>query len=47
MANIARLIYGRDSNFYLVYNERPIDRTNGWALARRAAIFKLTYRLYL
>ncbi len=47
-ANVVfRLIYGRDSNFYVVYNERQIDQTTGWALGQRAAILKLTYRLYL
>jgi hypothetical protein len=47
-ANIVlRFIYGRDSNLYLVFNERQVDRITGWALGQRAAIVKLTYRLYL
>ena len=47
-ANILlRVIYARDSNIYLVYNERQLDRTTGWALAQRATIFKITYRFYI
>ncbi len=47
-ANILlRVIYARDSNVYLVFNERQLDRAGGWMLSQRAAIFKITYRLYL
>lgn len=47
-ANIRlRILYGRDSNFFFVYNERRTDEAAGWELSQRALIFKLTYRLYL
>ncbi len=46
-ANIRfRILYGRDSNFFLVLNERQTNDAAGWVLAQRALIFKLTYRLY-
>jgi hypothetical protein len=48
-ANIVfRLIYLRDSNLYIVFNERERRGDGrGWILGQRAAIFKITYRIYL
>lgn len=44
---LLRLIHGRDSDVFLVFNERRTDERRGWVLGERAAILKLTYRLYL
>ncbi len=47
-ANIRlRILYGRDSDVFFVYNERQTNEAGGWVLTQRALIFKLTYRLYL
>lgn len=47
-ANIRfRILYGRDSNIFFVFNERQTNDAAGWLLTQRALIFKVTYRLYL
>jgi hypothetical protein len=47
-ANIRlRILYGRDSDVFFVYNERQLAEAGGWRLAQQALIFKITYRLYL
>jgi hypothetical protein len=44
---LLRLIHGRDSDVFLVFNERRTDERRGWVPGEGAAIFKLTYRVYL
>lgn len=42
-----RLIYGRDSNMFLVFTDQKRQRANGQIERDQAVLLKLTYRLYL
>ncbi|MBI2820561.1 MAG: carbohydrate binding family 9 domain-containing protein [Acidobacteria bacterium] len=42
-----RLIYGRDSNMFLVFTDQKRQRGNGQIERDQAVLLKLTYRLYL